>query len=300
MRAHFMPHAGTRLNPRSSVPSLPSPVAFHIRSVRSVPLVLLLLLSPGTIAGQSYFTNTDARRPFRVEDAAPLPRYALGLHAGPEWSGPGMGGRWMAIVGASYGLVPRTQIELDVPVVVRRTDGSGGADLSGVRLAAQHNLNIERRVLPAVAVEGAVLIAAGETQRSHPAIKGIATKTFRWARLSVNSEASFGDEPVGTTARASLSRWQTGLALDRAFVRSGALLGADIVAVQPMDPGLAIDWSAAVGGRYQMTSHVAFDTRVSRSLTGGARGWGVAAALSRFVPLPELLPGFGRWGSALR
>lgn len=296
-----MPHAGTRLSSRTTAPSLPFPVAFHIRSVRSAPLALLLLLTPGTIAGQNYFTNTDASRPFRVEDAAPLPRYALGLHAGPEWSGPGMGGRWMAIVGASYGLVPGTQIEIDVPVLLRRTDGSGGADLSGVRLAAQHSLTIERRVLPAVAVEGAVLIAAGETQRSHPAIKGIATKTFRWARLSVNSEATFADEPAGTTARASLGRWQTGLALDRAFVRSGALLGADIVAAQPMDPALAVDWSAAVGGRYQLTSLLALDARVSRSLTRGAPGWGIAAAISRFVPLPVLLPGFGRWkGNARR
>ena len=256
----------------------------------------VLLLGPALLSAQpAYFSNTDAGRPLRTEDAPALPRYALDLHLAPVWRTSSDASVWGASAGAYYGLVPRTQVEIEIPVIVQSVAGSTQTDLLGVRLAAQHNLNVERRAWPAIAVEGGVRIAAGEVRRTHTSIKGIATKTFRWARLHVNSEAVFGDEPADSRARASLNRWQTGIAADRAFVRDALLLGADVVAAQPLDASLRVQWSAAAGARYQLSQRVAVDVRLARTFTGSSREWGVGAAVTRFFALPGLLPGFGRW-----
>ena len=255
-----------------------------------------LLLAPALLSAQpAYFSNTDAGRPLRTEDAPALPRYALDIHLAPVWRASGDASAWGGTVGLFYGLVPRTQIEVEFPVIVPTAAGSARADLLGVQLAAQHNLNVERRVWPALAVEGGVRMAGGAVRRTHTSIKGIATKTFRWARLHVNSEAAFGNEPQDSRALQSLNRWQTGVAADRAFVRNALLIGAEVVAAQPLDVLAGVQWSAASGARYQLTQRTAFDARLSRTLTGARREWGIGIALTRFVALPGLLPGFGRW-----
>lgn len=264
---------------------------------RAWVIAALVGLPASTLPGQGVdVSNTDTGRPFRVEDALAVPRYALDLHLLPAWSAAGASDGWSLRPGAYYGLVPRTQIEVELPMVLRRAGGDANAEFAGVRLAAQHNVNVERRAWPALALDASVLLAAGQVRRAHPAVKGIATKTFKWARLNVSSEALFGSEPVDSRSRSSLPRWETGVAFDRLFPRRASLAGLEVVARKPMEPSAAVQWSAGVGARYQLTPLLLLDARVARAFTGAPQAWDIALGVSRFVPMSALLPGLGRWG----
>ena len=270
--------------------------AVRSRAVAQAWVVIALVAFTHALPGQALdVRNTATGRPFRVEDALTVPRYALDLHLVPAWSAARANGELSLRPGLYYGLVPRTQIEVELPLV-KRTGADEDADVAGVRLGAQYNLNVERRVWPALAVDASVVLAAGEVRRAHPAVKGIATKTFKWARLNVSSEAFFGKEPLGSRAMSSLARWETGVAVDRLFPRNAVLGGLEVVGRRPMEPSAGVQWSAAAGARYQLTSVVVLDGSVSRALTGSRQGWGVALALSRFVRMSGVMPGFGRWG----
>lgn len=246
---------------------------------------------PGmALAQPATFHNTERGRPFRVEDASPIPRYALDLALLPSWQSAG-NGQWALEPGLTYGLLSRTQIELRVPVVL-----GPETDWSGAVLGAQHTLNVESRVLPIVALDASILIPAGIVETAHPAVAALATKTFHWGRLSVNSEATFGDEPTGSTAAAAFSRWQTGAVVDRTFSRAGWLAGLELLSSQPMESSLPVRWRAAAGLRYQLAPALVLDAGVARDLTGITRSWRITAGISRLTPAASILPGFGRWG----
>lgn len=266
-------------------------------TARAWVIAALVVLPRSTLPGQGVdVSNTDTGRPFRVEDALAVPRYALDLHLLPAWSTPGTNDAWSLRPGAYYGLVPRTQVEVEVPVLLQRSSGDANAEFAGVRLGAQHNFNVERRAWPALAVDASLLLPAGQVRRAHPAVKGIATKTFKWARLNVSSEAAFGSEPVDSRGRSSLARWETGVAFDRLFPRHAAVAGLEVVARKPMEPSAAVQWSAGAGARYQLTPLLLLDARVARTFTGAPQAWEIALGVSRFVPMSALLPGLGRWG----
>ena len=254
-------------------------------------LGIALLSWPGSALAQPVtFHNTERGRPFRVEDASPIPRYGLDLSLLPSWRSQGSG-EWALEPGLTYGLLSLTQIEVRVPVLL-----GPETDWSGAVLGTQHTFNVESRILPILALDASILIPAGFVENAHQAVAALATKTFRWGRLSVNSEASFGDEPAGSSAAAFLSRWQTGAAVDRIFSRAAWLAGLEILASQPMESSLPVQWSAGVGLRYQLDPALVLDAGVARDITGSARSWRITAGISRLTPAASILPGFGRWG----
>ena len=246
---------------------------------------------PATLTAQPVtFHNTERGRPFRVEDASPIPRYAFDLTLLPSWQSGGRG-QWALEPGLTYGLLSRTQIDVRVPILL-----ADETDWSGAIVGAQHTLNVEGRVLPVVALDASILIPAGFVENAHPAVAALATKTFRWGRLSANSESSFGDELAGSAAAARLSRWQTGAAVDRIFSRAGWLAGLELLASQPMESSLPVQWRAGAGLRYQLYPALVLDAGVARELTGSARSWRITAGISKLAPAASLQPGFGRWG----
>jgi hypothetical protein len=250
-----------------------------------------ILSWPATLPAQlATFHNTERGRPFRVEDASPIPRYAVDLTLLPAWKSGG-DGQWALEPGLTYGLLSRTQIDVRVPILL-----ADETNWSGAIVGAQHTLNVETRVLPIVALDASMLIPAGFVENAHPAVAALATKTFRWGRLSMNSEASFGDEPTGSSPAASLSRWQTGAAVDWIFSRAAWLGGFELVASQPLESSLPVKWRAGAGLRYQLDPALTLDAGVARHLTGSPRSWRLTAGISRQTPAASLLPGFGRWG----
>ena len=274
---------------------LTSPIRFLLHALS---LAVVLHGVPASVTAQaSAYANTDPGRPIWTEDALPLPRYALELYVAPRWREVSemAGGRWQVRAGASYGLVPRTQIDLELPVLL---SGNGASDpaLAGVLLGAQYAFNAERRVLPVMSLQSTMLFAAGSVAQAHAGIAGLATKSYRWGRLNLNGGTMFGDEPVGSPARADLTRWFSAASVDRAFVRRALLVAFEAVARQPLDEAMDVEWSSGAGLSYQVTPTLSADLGGSISLTPAPTLFTLSVGLSRAAPMPRLLPGFGRWG----
>jgi hypothetical protein len=162
--------------------------------------VLLLLLAPQLGQAQTHYYNLDAGRPTRVEDAIPTERYGLDLHfvaLRVERLDDGTY-RWRAEPKLSFGALPMTSVEIRAPLshVVRPRRAQGTTALAGIGVGALHALNVERRLLPALAVSGEVLAPVGgfSSGRASYAVQGLVTKTLPVARLHVN--ASLGTYAV--------------------------------------------------------------------------------------------------------
>lgn len=248
------------------------------------------------------YSNTDAGRPVRTEDASALPRYVLDAYLLPTVlaDGGATGARWALRPGLTYGLVPRTQIELSLPFGSAGREGSPG--VAGLQLATQYALNTETRTLPALALEAGLLAPLGSSgvARAHPSLKLLVTRSHFWGRVHVNAETSFGDETRDSTRVAArvvdLARWSTGLAVDRSLASQALLVTAEVLARQPLDSGKVVQWRMAAGLRYQLTPTLLLEGGLSGAPGGDAPSVAVSAGVSRATSITALLPGLGRWG----
>jgi hypothetical protein len=248
--------------------------------LRTLSLAALLASVSGrSAAGQTDYYNTDAGRPIAIEDAAPVERRAFEIQAAPlrlERAGPGVYA-WGIDPELAYGILPRTHVEIGLPLVLVDAPGAGRlSGLAGVEVAAFHNLNVETSI-PALAVAADVLLPVGNVaaKRAYASVKGIATRTLPWARFHLNAGYTFGDEPATDTEDVTIevSRWLAGLAVDRAFPLRSSLVTAEIVARQPMRTNEAVEWSVGAGVRHQVSSRWALDAGIGRRLTGAAGAW---------------------------
>ena len=125
--------------------------------------VLALAAGARPAAAQTDYYNTDRGRPVRIEDASPVERYAFELQLAPvrlEREGGGAYS-WGVAPELAYGILPRTQVEVGFPIVYVDGADDNKAGLAGIEVAALHNLNIETRTLPALAVGAEVLLPVG-------------------------------------------------------------------------------------------------------------------------------------------
>ena len=270
----------------------------------AVAAAVSFAFSTGTEA-QATYRNTDIGRPLRLEDAVPLDRYALDLHVSPvalAWSD---GARWWAVTpGATYGILPRTQIDVSVPVASSDWGAGRRTGLAGVNLGALRNLMRERSMLPAVAVRGSVLLPLGSAgpASTHPSLAALATRTLRLVRVHGNAQYSFRDSRDATadearrTAAAGVVRWRTGVAVDRAFPRRSLLLAAETYATQPLDESRDAHWTVGAALRYQLTAAVTADLGLSVQVSGPERPWSLNLGLGRVTAIRSLMPGLGPWG----
>lgn len=273
-----------------------------IGSTAPVPLVVLAaaLLSARPADAQTDYYNTDTGRPTRVEDAYATERFALDLHLAPL-TVERHGGRtaWTLDPEIAYGLLPRTQIELGVPLAYRESGGGRRLGLAGLDLTALYNFNVETGSWPAVATRAGALLPVGRfaPEDVQPYLQGMATRTYRWARFHANVAYAFGDAPAESAGGGSeLSRWMSGLAIDRTFPLSSFLVAGEIYASQPLDDEAGPEWTAGTGLRYQLSPLHAFDAGLARRFTGDAQGWSFTFGLARVLGVRVLPPGFGRWG----
>ena len=265
------------------------------------------LLVPALAVAQTDFYNTDAGRPVRIEDAYPTERYAFELQVAPLRLERSRGGTysWGFEPELTYGILPRTHIEIGAPLAYTDLGSSGKrAGLAGIDISVLHNLNIESRTLPAFGLLGEVLVPAGglAPDRAYPSLKSIATRTYGWARFHVNGQYTFGSTPEGTAAAnnvtaanigpgaVELSRWLAGAAIDRTFPLRSMLVTGEVYARQPIESGEDVQWNAGAGIRYQLTPTFSLDGGAGKRLTGEDQSWYVTFGLARAFAIRSLMP----------
>jgi hypothetical protein len=251
-------------------------------------LIAVLYAIPA--AAQTDYYNTDAGRPITIEDAYPVERRAFELQLAPLRLERSRGGlyHWGVEPEAAFGILPRTQVEIGLPLAFIDAGAQRRSGLAGLEASVLHNLNVETSI-PALALAADLLLPVGGLgpRESYASVKGIATKTLGWARFHLNGQYTFGREPSMTDASvAEVTRWLSGVAVDRTFPLQSALLTAEVVARQPIHENEDVEWSAGAGGRYQLTPRWALDAGLGRRLTGDDRPWFVTFGSAFAFGLP--------------
>lgn len=263
-------------------------------AVRLVGAVLGMLGSAAPLAAQTDYYNTDAGRPVRIEDAYPVERYAFEAQVAPlrlERADDGAY-HWEFEPELAYGIFPYAQLEIGFPLAWRDEAGARSFGLSGIDVSALYNLNVETRTLPAFAIAAGALIPVGNfaPDRVYPSVKGIATRTFGFARFHANGEYAFGSAPGEGTDTGEASRWMAGVAVDKTFPLRSLLVIADVFAEQPLHEGDDLEWTVEAGARYQLNPYFALDAGIGRRLTGHEPGWFVTFGAARAFALRSLMP----------
>lgn len=250
-----------------------APIRTVARAVRSLTGAGLALAASATLAhAQTDYYNLDRGRPLRVEDALPIERHAFEWQLAPvRLSGArGAGSTLDLEPELAWGLWPRTQLEVGVPLARVRRGGATSVGGAGVDVGILHALNTETTSLPALAVSARALFPAGPLgpSRTIPTVTAIATRTFSAGRLHLNASASPGRYRSGDRVDEG-SRWEVGVAADHSFVFQALLVGADLVVRRPLVGDETPEWSAAMGMRYQVGPRLGIDAGVGRGLSPG-------------------------------
>jgi hypothetical protein len=256
---------------------------------------LVSLAQPRGVAAQTDYYNTDARRPVTVEDAYATERYAFELQLAPVKLERLRRGAyaWGFEPEIAYGILPRTHVELGLPIAFMDDAGGKRAGIAGLDIGLLHNLNTETRYLPALGIAAEVLAPVGSLapDAAYTSLKGIATRTFTAARVHLNAQYTLGDDASGTS---EVSRWLAGIAVDRTYPLNAMLVTAEVFASQPLDDAEDVDWNVGGGIRYQVDPRLAFDAGIGRRLTGDHRGWFITFGLARAFAIRALMPVGGR------
>lgn len=265
---------------------------------------LLVAATPRQAVAQTDYYNTDRGRPLQMEDAYATERYAFELQLAPLRLERTRGGtyNWGIEPEIAYGVLPRTQLEIGVPLAYVDPRGSAERTFAGagVEVSVLHNLNVETETLPALALVADVVFPAGGLgpDPTYPSVKAIATRTYSWLRFHANAQYTFSDrakdrataEQVGTAGVVELSRWTTGIAVDKTLPLRSMLIGAEAFARQPLAPGAAVEWNSGLGIRYQLSPTFAIDGGAGARLTGDDRGWYVTFGTAYAFGIRSLIP----------
>ena len=267
-----------------------------LRTPISLGIIALLLLStgPSDANAQTDYYNTDAGRPLTIEDAYATERYAFELQLAPLRLERLRGGtyRWGFEPELAYGILPRTQFEIGLPITVNDRGVGSRSGISGLDISILHNLNVETSSLPAFGVSAQLLLPVGPLapDNAHPSFKAIATRTIGGARFHVNGQYTAGSEGA-SNSEAELSRWLAGIAVDRTYPLRSMLVSAELFAHQPLHDGANTEWNAGAGIRYQLDPALAVDFGLGKRLTGEDRSWFVTFGLARAFGIRALMPG---------
>ena len=134
----------------------------------------------GRSAAQTDYYNTDRGRPIRIEDAYPAERHSLDAHLAPIRLERSRGGvyNWGVDPEVAYGILPRTQLELGLPLAYTDLGASRQrSGLAGLDLSVLHNLNAETTTIPALGVRVSSLLPVGSLapDRAYWSVQGMLT-----------------------------------------------------------------------------------------------------------------------------
>lgn len=282
---------------------------FAARFVGMVGALVSLGASATRAEAQTDYYNTDRGRPVQIEDAYPTERYAFELKLAPvrlERFGGGVY-RWEVEPEIAYGILPRTQIEVGVPVAHADAGSERRSGVAGIDLSVLHNLNVETRTLPALGVRADLRAPVGNLapENTYGSVTGLATRTFRALRVHVNGQYTLGPEPsvLGSPASpsgapagldagaAELSRWLAGFAVDKTLPLRSVLFTGEAFARQPIVSSQDVEYTVGTGVRYQWSTQLAVDAGIGRRLTGENRAWYVTFGTAYVFGMASLMPG---------
>lgn len=267
----------------------------------------LALLAPGAAYAQTDYYNTDRGRPVQIEDAYVTERHALELKLAPVRLERTDGGayNWGLEPEIALGILPRTQVEVGVPLAFMEQGGARRSGIAGLDLSVMHNFNVETEGLPALALRADVLAPVGSlaADRAYSSLTGMATRTYSWARFHVNGQYTLGAAPgtsstsgtstttLGGPGALDLSRWLAGAAIDKAYPLSSVLFTAELYGRKPLDSREAVEYTAGTGTRFQVSPTLALDGGFGRRLNGPGPGWYVTFGSAYSFSISTLYPG---------
>jgi hypothetical protein len=244
---------------------------------------LTLVVLAGRATAQTDYYNTSVGRPLRIEDASPVEYHAIEFDVAPlrfERARSGLN-RWSLHPETAIGILPRTQVQVGVPLAYLNASGTSARGVAGVDISMLHALNAETSI-PALAVAADLLLPVGPLggDAAYGTLKGILTRTTPWARFHANAQVTIGPSETATAsqgsssiASADASRWLAGIAVDRTFPLHSILISAESFAERPLDTEQSVAWSVGTGVRYQLAPRWAIDGGLGRRLTGDDRAW---------------------------
>jgi hypothetical protein len=152
--------------------------------------ILIGCLVAGPLAAQTEYHELESGRPSTIEDASATPRQAIDVQLAPaslELFGNNLT-RVTLEPAISYGILPRTDIELIAPFIFREAGYKPAHGITQFGIAALYNFNNESALLPAFALKGEIAFPAGGAPTSGTLYEGraIATRTFGDLRVHVN------------------------------------------------------------------------------------------------------------------
>ena len=264
----------------------------------------LLVVCASGLRAQTDFYNTDRGRPVQIEDAYVTERYAFELKLAPVRLERTRGGtyNWGLEPEIALGIFPRTQIELGLPLAFVEQGSQRRSGIAGLDLSAMHNFNAETEGLPALGLRGDILAPVGNLapDRVYSSLTGMATRTYRWARIHVNGQYTFGASPGTTTGGTGaalsgaggidVSRWLAGAAIDKAFPLSSTLITAELYGRKPLISSEGVEYTAGAGTRFQVSPTLALDGGFGRRLNGPEQGWYVTFGSAYAFGVRSLFP----------
>ena len=266
-------------------------------------LGIIALTVPRKTSAQTDYFNTDRGHPLHVQDARAIERFALETQVAPLHWARGRSGRdvWSIDAGIAYGLLPRTQFDIGATVIhVPAVNGLKQINASTLHVSMLHALNVETLRVPALAfnTEFALPLGTFSSRRTYPGVGALVTRTTSLGRVHLNADVTFGDDiattrntcgPTDPLSPQDVSRWLVGMALDRALALRSMLLGAELVARQPILLGSPVEWRAGAGMRWQVDPRWSLDAGFARSF-GNAREWSMTFGAARSVGLVYFKP----------
>jgi hypothetical protein len=245
-------------------------------------------------SAQTDYYNTSSGRPLRVEDALPLEYRGVELGLAPFrfQRSESRINRWSLSPQLAIGVLPRTELHVELPIEYVDTRATSSRGLAGVELSVLHALNAETSI-PALALGVDLSLPAGPLggDATYASFKAIATRTLPWVRLHVNGAVTVGPTTRGIegaqlSEAPDASRWWAGLAVDKTFPLHSLLISAEAYADQPVFDGADVEWNSGIGARYQLTPRWALDGGVGRRLTGEDRDWHVTIGWAYALGIP--------------
>lgn len=268
------------------------------RKCRRLVMPGLLAFAPGWAHAQTDFYNTDRGRPVQIEDAYVTERYAFELKVAPLRLERTRGGtyNWGLEPEIALGVLPRTQIEVGLPLAFIEQGGQRRSGIAGVDVSAMYNFNVETEGLPALAIRGDVLAPVGNLapNSAYSSVTGMATRTYPWARFHVNGQYTFGATPTSAVAgpgAIEVSRWLAGAAVDKAFPLSSTLITAELYGRKPLVSSEDVEFTVGAGTRFQLSPTLALDGGFGRRLNGAEQGWYVTFGSAYAFSVRSLFPG---------